>query len=235
VNVMLSNSNKECGFEHEIVSYMYDELGAAERTQFETHLMDCTSCTDEFAAVSFSRFSVFEWHKEEFAHLATPEIVIPYEPRKVAVESGGWFAGFSEIFAFARSPLAIGTAFAVLLGIGFVGFTLVGTGGNELASNIVVPPVVIEQKIESPMVVGLPVSVVGEDPIATDEVRPVIAGSRQVRPKVARQISPSRRVVEDRSVPNPTRQARRTLVLSDLGDDDEDSLRLSDMFDEIGG
>jgi len=232
---MVNIANKECGFEHEIVSYMYDELGGAERTQFETHLVDCSACTDEFAAVSFSRFSVFEWQKEEFAHLATPEIVIPYESRKVAIESSGWFGGFSEIFAFARSPLAVGTAFAVLLGIGFVGFSLVGTGGNEIASNIVVPPVVIEQKIESPMVVGLPVSVVDEDPIATDEVRPVVAGSRQVRPKVGRQISPSRRVVEDRSVPNPTRQARRAPVLSDLGEDDEDSLRLSDMFDEIGG
>lgn len=232
---MLNNDNKECGFEHEIVSYMYDELGAAERTQFETHLKNCGSCTDEFAAVSLSRFSVFEWQKEEFAQIATPEIVIPYEARKVGIVSGGWFAGFSEIFAFARSPLAIGTAFAVVLGIGFIGFNFVGTGTNEIASNIAVPPVVIEQKIESPMVVDLPVSIVDEDSIAAVEVRPVMAGSRQVRPKVARQISPSRPVVEDRSLPNPTRQARRAPVLNDLGEDDEDSLRLSDMFDEIGG
>ena len=59
--------------------------------------------------------------------------------------------------------------------------------------------------------------------------------SREVRPKLARPTSPLRRVVENRAVPNPTRQARRAPVLSDLGDDDEDSLRLSAMFDEIGG
>lgn len=232
---MVNIANKECGFEHEIVSYMYDELGAAERTQFETHLMDCGACTDEFAEVSLSRFSVFEWQKEEFDHLATPEIVIPYESQQIAVESGGWFAGFSDIFAFARSPLAVGTAFAVLLGIGFVGFNLVGTGGNDIASNIAVPPVVIEQKIESPKVTVLPVAIVDEDPTASNDVRPVTAASRDIRPKVARQTSASRRLVEDRSVPNATRQARRAPVLSDLGDDDEDSLRLSDMFDEIGG
>ena len=218
-------ANKECGFEHEIVSYMYDELGAADRTRFETHLVDCTSCTDEFAAVSLSRFSVFEWQKEEFAHLATPDIVIPYETRKVAVEAGGWFAGFTEIFAFARSPLVVGAAFAVVLGIGFIGFNLVGTGGNEIASNIV-PPVVTEQK---------PVVIVDEDPIAPDEIRPVTTESRDTRPKVARQASPSRRVVENRSVPHPTRQARRAPVLGDLADDDEDSLRLSAMLDGIGG
>ena len=222
---MVNSANKECGFEHEIVSYMYDELGAADRTQFETHLVDCTSCTDEFAAVSLSRFSVFEWQKEEFAHLATPDIVIPYEAGTVAVESGGWFAGFAEIFAFARSPLVVGAAFAVVLGIGFIGFNLVGTGGNEIASNIV-PPVVTEQK---------PVAIVDEDPIAPDEIRPVTTESRDIRPKVARQASPSRRVVENRSVPNPTRQARRAPVLGDLADDDEDSLRLSDMLDGIGG
>ena len=222
---MVNSANKECGFEHEIVSYMYDELGAADRTRFETHLVDCTSCTDEFAAVSLSRFSVFEWQKEEFAHLATPDIVIPYEAGTVAVESGGWFAGFAEIFALARSPLVVGAAFAVVLGIGFIGFNLVGTGGNEIASNIV-PPVVTEQK---------PVVIVDEDPIAPDEIRPVTTESRDTRPKVARQTSPSRRVVENRSVPNPTRQARRAPVLGDLADDDEDSLRLSDMLDGIGG
>lgn len=232
---MVNNANKQCGFEHEIVSYIYDELGVAERTRFETHLVDCGSCTDEFAAVSFSRFSVFEWQKEEFAHLATPEIVIPYESKKAIVESAGWFTGLSEIFAFARSPLAVGAAFAVIAAVGFIGFNLVETGSSEIASNIVVPPVVVEQKIEMPRVSDLPGAVVDEDSVESNDVRPVTAASRLVRPKVARQTSPSRRVVEDRSVPNPTRQARRAPVLSDLGDDDEDSLRLSDMFDEIGG
>lgn len=231
---MVNSANKECGFEHEIVSYMYDELGAADRTRFETHLVDCTSCTDEFAAVSLSRFSVFEWQKEEFAHLATPDIVIPYEAGTVAVESGGWFAGFAEIFALARSPLVVGAAFAVVLGIGFIGFNLVGTGGNEIASNIV-PPVVTEQKVEQPKEIGSPAAIVDEDSIAPDEIRPVTTPSRDIRPKVARQASPSRRVVENRSVPNPTRQARRAPVLGDLADDDEDSLRLSDMLDGIGG
>ncbi len=232
---MVNNANKECGFEHEIVSYMYDDLGTVERTQFETHLVDCGACTDEFAAVSLSRFSVFEWQKEEFAHLTTPEIVIPYEARKAVAEKVGWFAGFSEIFAFARSPLAVGAAFAVVLGIGFIGFNLIGTGGNEIASNNAVPPVVIEQKIESPKVVDMPVAIVDEDPSASNDVRPVTAASREIRPKVARQSSPSRRVVEIRSVPNLMRQARRAPVLGDLADDDEDSLRLSDMLDGIGG
>lgn len=230
----MNNANKECGFEHEIVSYMYDELGAVERTQFETHLVDCGACTDEFAAVSFSRFSVFEWQKEEFAPLVTPEIVIPYETRTVVAEKAGWFAGFTEIFAFARSPLAVGAAFAVVLGIGFIGFNLVGTGGNEIASNIV-PPVVTEQKVEAPKVVESPVATVLDDTFAPDEVRPMKAVSRDIRPKVARQTSPSRRLVENRSVPNATRQARRAPVLGDLADDDEDSLRLSDMLDGIGG
>lgn len=232
---MLNNANKECGFEHEIVSYMYDEIDASRRVKFETHLVNCTSCTDEFAEISHARFSVFEWHKEDFAHLATPEIVIPYEPRKVVVEKAGWFAGFAEVFAFARSPLAVGAAFAVVLGIGFIGFNLIGAGGDEIASNNTVPPVVIAERNEPPKVIDSPVATVVEETVAPGELRPVTAASRESRPKLARQTSPSRRVVESRSEPNPTRQARRAPILSDLGDDDEDSLRLSDMFDEIGG
>lgn len=233
---MVNIANEECGFEHEIVSYMYDELGVAERTQFETHLVDCTSCTDEFATVSFSRFSVFEWQKEEFAHLATPDIVIPYEHRKVvAAELAGWFAGLTEIFAFARSPLVVGAAFAVILAVGIVGFNLIRSGVSEIASSNTVPPIDVAEQNEQPKLVDLPVTTVVEDNVASDEIRPVATSSRDIRPKIARQTSPSRRLVETRSTPNPARQARRAPVLSDLGDEEEDSLRLSDMFDEIGG
>lgn len=228
-------ASKECGFEHEIMSYMYDELGAGERTQFETHLVDCGSCMDEFAAVSLARFSVFEWQKEEFAPLATPEIVIPYESRKVVAEKAGWFAGLNEIFAFAHSRLAVGAAFAAILAVGIVGLNLIGTGSGEIASNSGIPPVAITDRSEQPKVIDSPVATVVNNTVAPVEIRPVTAASRDIRPKVARQTSPSSRVVETRSTPNPTRQARRAPVLSDLGDDDEDSLRLSDMFDEIGG
>ncbi len=232
---MLDNAGKTCGFEHEIVSYMYGELGASDRAQFETHIAECDSCTDEFAAVSLSRFSVFEWQKEEFAHLSTPTIVIPYKAKEIVAEKAGWLAGFAEIFAFARSPLAVGAAFAILLGIGFFGFNLIGTGGSEIASNNVVPPVAVEQKVELPELVNLPVATLVENTEEPGDIRSVKAASPEIRTRAVRRSSPSRRVVENRSVPNPTREARRAPVLSDLGDDDEDSLRLSDMFNEIGG
>src|SRR5881275_1304390 len=83
---MLKNGKNECPLNHEIVSYIYGELGGGIELEFETNLADCIACTDEFAAVSNARFSVYEWQKEEFAHLPTPAIVIPYA--SIGAEAG---------------------------------------------------------------------------------------------------------------------------------------------------
>lgn len=58
---MLDNENKYlCGFADEIVAYMYDEIAQPARTKFEDHLLDCPSCTDEFAGISTARLAMFE-------------------------------------------------------------------------------------------------------------------------------------------------------------------------------
>ena len=54
---MLNNGKKqECGFADDIVGYIYDEIGQAERRKFESHLVGCMACTDEFAGISNARF-----------------------------------------------------------------------------------------------------------------------------------------------------------------------------------
>ena len=70
---MGNEHENKCGFTSDAVSYLYGEMPAHERSVFEDHLAGCDACTDEFAAISYSRVSVMEWQRGEFADLPTPE------------------------------------------------------------------------------------------------------------------------------------------------------------------
>src|SRR5882724_6942846 len=117
------NNHNSCEFFAEIVSYLYNETGREQRSKFEEHLVDCGACTDEFAAISNARFSVFEWQREEFANMPTPEIVIPYTVRKVAddrVGTIGFLSALGKMLSFgSRASLALAFA-AILICIGLV-------------------------------------------------------------------------------------------------------------------
>ena len=77
----MSNNNhiSDCSFSAEIPAYLYGEIGNRGKSEFETHLSDCSNCIDELADLSFARFSVQEWREAEFAHLETPVMKSPYE------------------------------------------------------------------------------------------------------------------------------------------------------------
>ena len=104
---MLHNDKNACEFSSEIVEYIYGELAPANRERFETHLADCTACIDEFAAVSNSRYSVYEWRKIEFEPLETPVFEIPFAERPWELVSSrpGWIEALASIFAVARTPM----------------------------------------------------------------------------------------------------------------------------------
>lgn len=247
VNEMVNNGNKNCGFEDAMVSYMYDEIDAAERRKFETHLVDCSVCTEEFAEISGARFSVFEWQKEAFAELPTPEIVIPYaKARRVEVEEVGFFAGLRGLFGGYGIPVSAMAAILIWFGIGFAVFTAMNRGDNDVIADVV--PIVAEQPKAQQ-------NVIAEKPAVKDE--PIVAGKRDtVAMDVAKETEPTQRetksvkaVVESkRSRPqkqltaetvSPNRRDQRTAkkapALSNFEETDDRSLRLTDLFDdEIG-
>src|SRR4051794_5572836 len=68
----------ECKLSGAMVSYMYGELSSNEGLVFEQHLLECSECTDEFAAISSSRYEVYDWKKLEFDPLETPSFYIPF-------------------------------------------------------------------------------------------------------------------------------------------------------------
>lgn len=224
---MLDNSNGKCPFTDEIVSYMYDEIGGAEAGVFESHLADCTMCTDEFAAISNARFSVYEWHKEEFAPLPTPQFVIPYDVKPTAESLPGIFAGFRELFAFNNWPVTVAAALAMAIAVGFLAMSYVDNGEQQIASNSIQ-----NVRPESP---SAPQDVEPEQIVSTN----ADDKSGVLNPESAGITRPAdRRAKHNRAVQPQKAYAvkpqKKAPVLSPFDDDADTTLRLADLFDGIG-
>lgn len=222
----------------DIVSYIYDEIGAAERRKFETHLGNCSVCTDEFAAISNARFSVFEWRREEFADLQTPEIVIPYPAKRVAdteTVSVGLLVGIRGWLSFVNFPVAVAAGLVLCIGLGFLIMTYLGKGEQQIASNNVVSPIETNNK----PVVEPPVDDIRKPEIAVKTMpAPVVRSSNEIRSaKVAehRQSYSKKQLQARYSVNRNTAQNISTApVLSENYEEaDDNSLRLSDLFADV--
>lgn len=230
---MLNNEHQEldCAFHEQLVPYMYGELAETDRGVFETHLADCMTCTDEFAGISAARFSVFEWHREAFVPLATPEIVIPYEPVTLAAPArAGWFAGLTELLAFARSPIAVAASLAIVLGIGALGLYL--SPAAQQVSDVVVPgqldPSIANFPTGSGNVV-VPTEVKTKNDV--EAPRAIKAVVTQKKPAAPRSL-----VAQHSNSPLPANlKTTKKPSLSTYADDDDEGLRLAALFDEIGG
>lgn len=248
---MVNNDNENlCGFGDDIVSYIYDEMGTRGRSSFESHLAACTSCTDEFAAVAYARFSVFEWQKEEFSHLATPEIVVPYHVRRPVAQqavSEGSIARLIGIFTQARLPLAAAVALAIVVGLGFAALQFLGTHEQQIASNLnqkaqadVQMPV--ERPVEAAQASQPPDPPMHEIDNTATEIQKTTTAVPARRPaNASRRVHASRRIVANprtRTANIAQRPAEsqvgRAPVLNSFDDYEDSSLRLSDLFDDDG-
>lgn len=229
-----NGTRTDCGRSDEIVAYIYDEIASSDRESFEKHLAACMSCTDEFAAVSDARFSVFEWHKEEFAELPTPEFVLSREARTKS--ANGLFAAIAGII---RNPGWMAPALAAILvfaGIGFLMFIMsdsdetnvarVDIGNSQINGNI----------SESSVDEIRTISEIEKNVASRSENAQVVTESRSApdvdRPAAGRTPQRSQR---SRNVPRASPTMRKAPVLSQYEETEDRSLRLSDLLDEVGG
>lgn len=239
---MLTNGeeNSLCSRRDELVSYLYGEMAEDRRTRLEEHLLDCTACTDEFAGLSEARFSVFEWHKEEFVPLATPEFTIPYEKKAVRAAAERPAAGLRSWItfgwpAFAMASIALVAAGSIAL---WIFATNTGTA-EQLAKNtnveLVSPPAAPVQAVpvgEEPKP-DVAVAVTPVAPARPHEIVPVRASTapRHLRPVQPKLDLPNIKV--DEAVVSPGKQPLRAPSLSAQVDDEDKSLRLTDLFDTL--
>ena len=236
---------KDCGFSDDIVAYIYDEIDPSRVEKFESHLESCTACTDEFAGISHARFSVFEWNKEAFVHLETPEFVIPYASKKKAAESAGFFAGLVEMLTLSGWSSAVMVAAGLLICIG-LGFTVMNFAGRDQQVAEVKKPAITEPIAPSAVNnVQQPVTIAQERP---SEQTPnaqksvaINAKSEPVREIRAERASMQVRRIREKNltakvIPEPpaVQPSRKTPALTAYDEDVDKSLRLADLFDEGG-
>ncbi|HMT08419.1 MAG TPA: hypothetical protein PKA82_10475 [Pyrinomonadaceae bacterium] len=225
---MKSVNDNTCGFENELLSYLYEDGSADSREKFEFHLADCGICTDEFAAISLARFSVYEWHKEEFVPMETPQILIPYEEPRVSI-----WNGIREAFSFNWANASLAAA----------GLLVVATLGAVFLSNTeVVQEVDLAGNSNTVSVTG-PSNAEPSKPLLVDPndvVAPAKASvefpPRRTRPERTaqskREIRPNQPAVRNEVKPSTVATTRDRRSLDAIDDDTEDdSLRLSDLLD----
>jgi hypothetical protein len=94
-----------------LVSYLYDDLGDAERTTFERHLRECADCRDELNALRGVRADLISWSPPQpdfgFRVVREPKVV-PMPPRTWRA----WYTPAAGLAAAAVLVLAAASAIA---------------------------------------------------------------------------------------------------------------------------
>lgn len=100
------NAPNDCGRKEDLVAYLYDEAGVAERASFERHLDDCAACRNELAAFGRVRDELSAW-QAPFAPRV--EVALPRSRWDVLRELIGMFP------VWVRGAALAGAAAAMLL------------------------------------------------------------------------------------------------------------------------
>ncbi len=253
-----NHKNSGCGFSEALISYLYNESAGTEKVEFEAHLKKCSRCADEFAAFSGVHFSINDWKSKEFAVLETPIIEIPYEKTeksaevvKVASATGSWLSGLRNFFSLSPRAWSLATAaIAVMVLAGIALFALNSRQNNDIASKDKnnVKPVI------SPTVENTPPSTKSnsnENNSSNKQTKPFVE-PKSVTPEVAESNgtnTTNNRVVKISNTKRPSQKPENVRQNNNvktpnknvnnppkgvIEDEDEDNtLRLAEIFDEI--
>ncbi|MDI1241034.1 MAG: zf-HC2 domain-containing protein [bacterium] len=213
-------TNNSCSHGGDMLAYLYSEMAGEEREVFEVHLADCGTCIDDFAELSQSRYPVYEWKRTQFDPLPTPRVVIPFEtPGSISL-----LDQIRRAFSF-RPTLAFGGLGAAMITVVIAGYLILSsTSGDTEVAREVEPSASPTRALVVPSTPSVDATTQERIEVAVRNERPTVvrastsAKSPAPKPKSARQ--PKR----DDSIP----------VMSSIEEEDDDSLRLADIFEEIG-
>jgi hypothetical protein len=244
----MNNNHKKsgCGFEEELVSYIYGETDAASKAKFESHLAACANCADELEAFSGVHFAIDDWKAAEFAAIETPAIEIPYPAaREISETKESWLSAvWRDLFSLSARALSLTAASLAVLAVAFgaIFFLIESNGGNELAeSNKTTKPAAVPTVEKTPEPANtnpnVPPRAETTDPKtpATPEIvrQPETKSTRAVK-VTDRQRAPQK--AENTPKNNEPKRANKTprIKSPEMPDEDEDdTLRLAELFEEI--
>ena len=218
----------KCAANTEVTAYLYGEMPASEADNFEKHLANCDICADEFAAISFARYSVYEWNKVEFAPLETPVINIDL------AESRGWLTTLKGLFVPAPGLAFGGAAVIMAATLGLVYLVWSGSGPEVavVPSQATTPSVVERLEVQPEKVMAA-----NDEPIEPSEDVQTAPRTVAVNTSTARKSTgPVKRALNrSRSAPPAiaiNAQAEE-LRLNEFDDLEGDGLRLADLVADL--
>lgn len=248
-----SPQNFNCEFSPETIDFIYGEMNDSRKNAFQIHLNKCAECADEIRDFSEIKFSIQDWKASEFDRMATPKIEIPYRKTNeviIANEKVSLMDSFKSYFRF--SPAISWTAgFAVLVFVFAATFFVLKDdehqmiAENNTKANLSPTPKVITQS--SPDVVSNPTPEKTENsnpPVDVDDkesekqkiVRANTKPSSEQKTTSIKTIEKKSPVVENINNTKDQKavQTKKKPRLNDLPEEDEDDgLRLADMFAEL--
>ncbi len=260
---MLNNNNhnhQSCAFAEQIISYLYGEINAADIDKFETHLKSCSTCGNDLKGFKSVRDSVLDWRAEEFLKLEIPIFQIPTPSRAeslrtipASIERYSWFANLRRIFSFNPAWAAVLGILVFSIGIALFAFRF--SGSEEVAENkegqnpvqaVISPKVEITKKPEEINIVGkvdekLPPASIKNNNSSAEEKRnrQIVQTKQNVKvtgnaPKnsLNNSVRSSNEANVNIKKTSPV-QKRRVPTLTDTVEDEDNSIRLADLFAEI--
>jgi len=259
---MLNNNNNynsnACAFAGEIVSYLYDEAGAKEKIEFETHLNDCATCADELSGFGFVRSSIQEWRSEEIFALEMPALEIPVlEAKKADIQAktGSWLDGLRRLFSLSPKMAFGSVAFAALLVCAGLTFIILNYSGNETIAEVGNPDsdnIIASNKSNTSIekIISMPPDTPVPDSVKTDtannqaneklqpfkkdssvKVSNNLPKNKLGAPKLNNSEASANNLYKKNKTNNV--QKREVPKLSDFDEEEDESLRLADLFAEI--
>lgn len=253
-----NHNGLSCGYAEQMVSYLYGEADAREKSAFETHLKTCSNCADELANFGVVRRSVLDWRTADFSNLETPAFDFPATEREkdstivaISTEPRPWIADFRNLFSFNSSLATAAAILVVCVGAALFAFNFSGktdvarSEANKNQSQAAISPIIDTiQKPEQASVAddsskeslpafdaktNVPKPIQREKVVNQTEVK-----VSNYSPKNVAEISPHGVKNTDENI-KKTAPLRKKKVpnLNDIEDDEDKSIRLADLFEEI--
>lgn len=257
-----NHQNSVCDQAEPLMSYLYGEIGDAEKAKFETHLKNCAACENDLTEFGFARTSVQDWKLREFDVLPTPTFAVPVNTPKTFVtseDSVSWLENFKRIFQF-RPALAM-SAFAVLIAVTgaslfFVNFQdnnriAVKADDNNLVAANVSPTAakMVEQprQIDDEIKVGVEEKSAAPSVARTKNATAPLSDKKTPSPQQSaykvinkpknNSLSdaplPDLKAVNNPNKKSPTVRKSKIPSLTETEDAEDNSVRLADLFDEL--
>jgi hypothetical protein len=238
-------------FAEEIVSYLYDETTVKEKFAFEAHLKNCLMCADELAAFGFVRTSLTEWKNDEVFALEMPRLENPAMKTRtpaLSTTSVSWLDNLRELFAWFPALKPASVAFAVLIVFAAAMFFINSSNNNEVASNTKQNPEKdSSNKVQENLYSEKQNPQNPENGNVDAKNKPVFTGTVTSKdstaksnesqkqkvnaPKTNEAVAENIKNKEEKKLKNV--QKNDVPTLSNYSEEEDKSLRLADLFDEI--